>query len=296
MFQFVPDWRLGVAAAAVAIFFILIAIYRSRRERALNARRQREFAASARWDRAEQEAAADTARDKLSRDYDVIEIIHDLSAYNLGPAGLPLMISHDEAFEVVRLIRASRRNVMIVIHTAGGYSMPADMIAEALAKHPGRKLVVVPYAAMSGGTVIALAADEIALGASAMLGPVGTQYGGWPLEAYEFLAREKGAQHVRDENLLTLFVARQFESDAAEKVQKRINKAHLQTDPALAAKLISAERAHGDGISVAEARQLGLALARDFPKEAYALVDARLRLVAMDRQAVARRQLALDAG
>jgi hypothetical protein len=65
----------------------------------------------------------------------------------------------------------------IILHTPGGYSYQAHQIALAVKAHRGRKTVFVPYFAMSGGTVISLAADEIVLGQHAVLGPIDTQFG-----------------------------------------------------------------------------------------------------------------------
>jgi ClpP class serine protease len=42
----------------------------------------------------------------------------------------------------------------------------------ALCRHPGKVTVFVPHYAMSGGTLLALAADEIVMDDNAVLGPV----------------------------------------------------------------------------------------------------------------------------
>jgi ClpP class serine protease len=62
-----------------------------------------------------------------------------------------------------------------VIHTPGGLVLAAEQIAQGLARHPARVTVFVPHYAMSGGTLIALAADEIVMDENAVLGPVDPQ-------------------------------------------------------------------------------------------------------------------------
>src|SRR5712664_3058510 len=53
-------------------------------------------------------------------------------------------------------------------------------IPRAVFKHKGKVTVFVPHYAMSGGTLIALAADEIVLCEHAVLGPVDPQLGQYP--------------------------------------------------------------------------------------------------------------------
>lgn len=284
------NWQVGAAIVAFVIAATILILLNLRR---LDKRHRDDFDASLHGSRSEHEAAARAAKKKLSQHYAVIEIIHDLSDYGLGPAGLPEGVSFDEAFEVVRLIRAAKHQaIMVVLHTAGGYSLPSDMIARALTEHHGKKIAVIPYMAMSGGTVIAIATEEVQMGATATLGPIGTQFREWPVAAYEFLLKEKKADHIKDENLMTLFVARQFERDASTKVQNRMHENHHK--PALVDALMAQVRAHSDAISKSEAKDLGVNVSsKEAPKEAFALVDARLRIVALDRKRVARDQLNL---
>ena len=56
----------------------------------------------------------------------------------------------------------------------------SEQIARAVSKHKGRVTVFVPHYAMSGGTLIALAADEIVMCKHAVLGPVDPQLGQHP--------------------------------------------------------------------------------------------------------------------
>lgn len=48
----------------------------------------------------------------------------------------------------------------LIIHTPGGLVLAAEQIARALSRHPSQVTVMVPHYAMSGGTLIALAADR----------------------------------------------------------------------------------------------------------------------------------------
>src|SRR2546427_3545955 len=68
----------------------------------------------------------------------------------------------------------------LVLHTPGGLVLAAVQIARALHEHQGKVTAFVPHYAMSGGTLIALAADEIVMSRHAVLGPVDPQLGQSP--------------------------------------------------------------------------------------------------------------------
>lgn len=58
--------------------------------------------------------------------------------------------------------------------------LATEQIARALIRHPAKVTVFVPHYAMSGGTMLALAADEIIVDANAVLGSVDPQLGNFP--------------------------------------------------------------------------------------------------------------------
>jgi ClpP class serine protease len=68
----------------------------------------------------------------------------------------------------------------LVLHTPGGLVLAAMQIARAVEAHKAKVTVYVPVYAMSGGTLIALAANEIVLGEFSMLGPIDPQIAGFP--------------------------------------------------------------------------------------------------------------------
>jgi ClpP class serine protease len=112
----------------------------------------------------------------------IITLIHRQET--LAFLGIPLVrhIDIDDSEGVLRAIRSTPpdRSIEILLHTPGGLVLAATQIAWALADHPGRVVAVVPHYAMSGGTLIALAADEIVMDSHAALGPVDPQIGKYP--------------------------------------------------------------------------------------------------------------------
>jgi ClpP class serine protease len=112
----------------------------------------------------------------------VITLIHRQEQMSL--LGFPVVryIDIDDAESVLRAINETPAGwpIEIILHTPGGLVIAARQIATALADHDGPVTAVVPHYAMSGGTLIALAADEILLDAHASLGPVDPQLGQYP--------------------------------------------------------------------------------------------------------------------
>ena len=96
----------------------------------------------------------------------------------------------------------------LIVHTPGGLALAAEMIAIALKGQPAKTTVMVPFYAMSGGSLIALAADEIYMEPYAVLGPVDPQINGFPAAAYEALLKEKPLQAIQDEVVMLSHVAR----------------------------------------------------------------------------------------
>jgi ClpP class serine protease len=275
---------LAIAGGALAILVISLIAYRAARR--LSKRKHRIAFEKARTRSYEDNAQAyKTAREKLSESWDVVEIIHDWSEFNLGPAGLPEYITFEQAFEIVRQIRAAANHpIAVVIHTMGGYSAPTEMIAKALSQHKGKKVAFVPYIAMSGGTIVALSTEEIFMGSAAALGPIDTQYAHWPASAFAYLKANKNPDRIHDEYLMMIHISEQFEKDAVERAKRLI---HANHGANVASELIMGGRPHGETISVAEARDMHVAIAKkECPAEVYALVDAKLQMVAQERAKV----------
>jgi len=95
----------------------------------------------------------------------VITLIHRQEAVNLLGVPLTRFINIEDSEQVLTAIRLTDKNVPIdlIIHTPGGLVLAAEQIAEALLRHPGKVTVFVPHYAMSGGTLIALSADELVM-------------------------------------------------------------------------------------------------------------------------------------
>jgi ClpP class serine protease len=132
----------------------------------------------------------------------VITLIHRQETFSF--LGLPLVrhIDIDDDESVLHAIRDTPRGrpIEIILHTPGGLVLAASQIAIALADHDGPVTAVVPHYAMSGGTLISMAADEIVMDSHAALGPVDPQLGQYP--AASILAALEAPGSHKDETLI----------------------------------------------------------------------------------------------
>ena len=206
----------------------------------------------------------------------VITMIHRQE--QIGLLGVPLVrfIDIDDSEQVLRAIRMTPddRPIDLILHTPGGLVLAAEQIAHAVRDHPARVTVLVPHYAMSGGTLIALAADEIVMDPHAVLGPVDPQVGDMPAAAILRVARAKPAENV-DDRFLVL-------ADVAEKAQRQVTA--LVTDllddrmppeqaQKLADLLAGGYFTHDFPITVERARELGMTISTDLPALVYELMD-----------------------
>jgi ClpP class serine protease len=192
--------------------------------------------------------------------------------------GIPIAryIDIEDSEEVLRAIRLTPSDVPIdfVLHTPGGLVLAAEQIAYALRDHPGKVTVLVPHYAMSGGTLLALAADEIRMDSAAVLGPVDPQLGDVPAASLVRVVTRKPLERVDDRTLIMADVAekalRHMKQVVRDLVVERVGPEKADS---LAEELAGGHYTHDDPITVDEARGLGLPIEVGLPQEAYELME-----------------------
>ena len=146
--------------------------------------------------------------------------------------------------------------------------LAAEQIAAALAGHPAPVTVYVPHYAMSGGTLIALAADRIVMSASAVLGPVDPQIGEWPAASIIAAVEQKDRNEVRDQTLILADVGRKAQSQLRDFVSNLLARRMPDGEAAELAIVLSDGRwTHDFPIDVGHAAKLGLPVSTDLPDE-----------------------------
>jgi ClpP class serine protease len=206
----------------------------------------------------------------------VVTLIHRQEAVSL--LGIPLhrFIDVEDSEQVLRAIRLTPDSVPIdlVVHSPGGLVLAAEQIARALHRHPAKVTVLVPHYAMSGGTMLALAADEILMDENAVLGPVDPQIGQWPAASIIRVAEQKPLERVNDETLILADIARKARDQVKEFVmnvllddfpEERANK--------IAEQLTSGVWTHDYPLTFEALAQIGLPVSSELPTEVFALMD-----------------------
>ncbi len=207
----------------------------------------------------------------------VIAMIH--REETLALLGFPLAryIDIHDSEEVLRAIKLTDPDVPIdlILHTPGGLVLATELIAMALCRHPGRVTVFVPHYAMSGGTLLALAADEIVMDENAVLGPVDPQLGQWPANSILKAVEQKQANEVDDETLIMADVARKAVGQIRSLITNILSHGQMPHEKAeaLADMLSSGIWTHDYPISVGEAKDMGLQVNTDVPQEVYQLMN-----------------------
>jgi ClpP class serine protease len=185
-------------------------------------------------------------------------------------------ISIEDSEAVLRAIRLTPENqpVDVILHTPGGLVLAAEQIARALVQRTAKVTAFVPHYAMSGGSLIALAADEIVMDPNAVLGPVDPQVGSLPASSILKVLATKRPEDIDDETVILADVATKARSQVgafvAEVLAKHLPKAKAT---ALATMLSDGRWTHDFPITVEMARSLGLPVTTDMPRTVYDLMD-----------------------
>jgi ClpP class serine protease len=191
--------------------------------------------------------------------------------------GFPLMryIDIQDSEEVLRAIQMTDDEVPldVVLHTPGGLVLAAVQIAQAIRDRKGKVTVFVPHYAMSGGTLIALAADEIIMCSHAALGPVDPQIDKYAAASVIRAVEQKPIAEVDDETLILADVGKKAIAQVKDAARGLLAQ-HMPDDKAeaIADKLSRGTWTHDYPIMAAEAQTLGLPVSTKMPDEVLELM------------------------
>jgi len=152
----------------------------------------------------------------------VITMIHRQERRSFFGFSVSRHIDLEDAQTVIAAIKDTPEDTPIdlIIHTPGGIVLAAMQIARAVEAHPAKVTAYVPVYAMSGGTLIALAADEIVMGEFSVLGPIDPQILGLPAAS---IVRARDSKPVADVFDLTLVLA-----DVSEKAVAQVKRGAVE--------------------------------------------------------------------
>ncbi len=207
----------------------------------------------------------------------VITLIHRQERFSF--LGIPFMryISIEDSERVLRAIRMTPPDmpIDIIMHTPGGLVLAAEQIATALSRHKGKVSVIIPHFAMSGGTFIALAADEIIMDENAVLGPVDPQLAGFPAASIVKVLREKDKKNIDDKTLILADVSEKALNQVRSKVKQILLNKGMNEEKAekVAHELSQGKWTHDYPLFKEDLEAMGLKVSTSVPEEVYALME-----------------------
>ncbi|MEL6322633.1 MAG: ATP-dependent Clp protease proteolytic subunit [Pseudomonadota bacterium] len=217
-------------------------------------------------DASRQQRISQIERERGSR---VIVLIHRQET--MGFLGFPLMkyIDMQDSEQVLRAIHMTDDDIPldIIVHTPGGLVLASVQIARAIRAHPSKVTVFVPHMAMSGGTLIALAGDEVIMCEHSVLGPIDPQINQKPAVSIIKAVDDKPISEVDDETLIQADVARK----AIAQLRETVGKILPQTMPGdarekLIGQLVDGKWTHDYPILAEDAAGMGIPISTKMPE------------------------------
>ena len=208
----------------------------------------------------------------------VIVMIHRSDRVSFLGAPVGGFIGIEDSESVLRAIRLTpdQTPIDLILHTPGGLVLAAEQIARALLDHKGKVTVFVPHYAMSGGTMIAMAADEIVMDPNAVLGPVDPQIGGMPAASIVRVTEIKPVERTSDQILILADMSRKAQTQVRDIVTELLSESgQMGADRAaeVAKTMTEGRWTHDFPITVRTARGLGFKVSTDMPRSVYGIME-----------------------
>jgi ClpP class serine protease len=199
----------------------------------------------------------------------VIALIHRQEGFSFFGLPFARYIDIDDSEEIIRAIELTdpKLPIDLIVHTPGGLVLAAEQIARAITRHQAPVTVMVPHYAMSGGTLIALGADHILMGPSAVLGPVDPQIGQYPAASIVKASKRKDVNKVDDNTLILADIATKAQVQVRQTVYELLTRNDMPVADAkkLSTLLSDGTWTHDFPITAERATEFGLRVTTDLP-------------------------------
>ena len=210
-----------------------------------------------------------------------ILLIHRQESISFLGVPISRYITIEDSEKILRAIRLTPTDVPIdlILHTPGGLVLATEQIARALIRHQAKVTVFVPHYAMSGGTMLALAADEIVMDENAVLGPVDPQLGNYPAASIIKVVEDKPISEVDDQTLIMADLSRKAMNQVQRFVRTLLQdcipkqKVKPENIESIIQALTTGQVTHDYPITVEEATEMGLPVTAGLPRIVYDLME-----------------------
>ncbi len=224
----------------------------------------------------------EATRSRLMREFEqrrgsrMISLIHRQERMSFLGFPMARFIDIQDLEDILRAIKLTdpRVPIDILLHTPGGLVLAAEQIANALCRREGKVTVFIPHYAMSGGTLIAMAADEIVMDENAVLGPIDPQVGEYPAVSILNGIADKNIDDVDDKTLILADISRKAIRQVKDTIRRLAESTYGKEQAAfLSEQLASGQWTHDYPICVDEAKELGLKISTDMPASIYQIMS-----------------------
>ncbi|MEK8095513.1 hypothetical protein WOC76_23950 [Methylocystis sp. IM3] len=205
----------------------------------------------------------------------VISLIHREESINLFGIPVVKFLNMNDLEEIMRGIHLTDPETPIdfILHTPGGLYLAATQIARALKDHAGKVTIFVPHYAMSGGTLIALAANEIIMSPHAVLGPIDPQIDDLPAASILKVIQRKPIAEIDDDTIILADLAEKAISQLGDIVGELLaDKLDASAIEMVSESLTSGAWTHDFAITYRQAKKLGLPVTTNIPNEILDLI------------------------
>ena len=210
-----------------------------------------------------------------------ILLIHRQESISFLGVPISRYITIEDSEKILRAIRLTPSDVPIdlILHTPGGLVLATEQIARALIRHQAKVTVFVPHYAMSGGTMLALAADEIVMDENAVLGPVDPQLGNYQAASIIKVVEDKPISEVDDQTLIMADLSRKAMNQVQQFVRTLLQdcipkqKVKPENIENIIQALTTGQVTHDYPVTVEEATEMVLPVTAGLPRIVYDLME-----------------------
>ncbi len=204
----------------------------------------------------------------------VLQLIHRKEPWSTSDEEPEIVLEDSEI--ILQQIRETPpdKPIDFIVHTEGGLAFAADLIAMALRYHKSKVTVMVPFYALSDGTLLGLAADEIMMEKTSILAPVEPLIDDMPANWVMAILKRKPIETISDRTILFAEAARMETENAKELVKwLLIDKMSEEQATQVANFLAGGYMASSTPITLDVARAIGLNVVEGVPDKVMQLFE-----------------------
>lgn len=204
----------------------------------------------------------------------VLQLIHRKEPWSASDEEPQIVLEDSEV--ILQQVRETPpdKPIDFIVHTEGGLTFAADLIAMALRYHKSKVTVMVPFYAMSDGTYLVLAADEIMMEKCSILAPLEPLVDDMPANYVMSILKRKPIETISDRTILLAEAAR-METENAREFVKWLLVDKMDEDQAtkVADFLVGGYMASSTPITLDVARAIGLNVVEGVPEKVMQLFE-----------------------